>query len=416
MKILILGLNYAPENIGIAVYTTGMAEYLAEQGHEVQVVAGQPYYPSWNIMSGHNAWLYKKSNENGVKITRVPHYIPSKPTGVKRMFHHISFAFSALFPMVSRAISTRPDIIINIAPSLVGAPVAKFAAFISGAKSWLHIQDFEVEAAFATGLLKSDNKLARLALWYENAILKSFDIVSTISVQMCKKLKEKGVKGDKIVEFRNWADIETIKPLDRSSIFRKKWNITTKYVALYSGNIANKQGISIIVDAAKKLHHRNDLTFVICGEGPNRVNLEKQANSLNNVRFYDLQAKEELNELMGLASVHLLPQLKNVVDLVLPSKLANMLASGRPAVVIAAKGTGLANEMEGCGLVVDPEDVLSFSLAIEKIIDNPALYDMYKKAARSQAEKRWFKNMILAQFEANLCNFSECSKIKETSE
>lgn len=49
MRLLILGFNYAPEKIGIAVYTTGMAEALAAEGHEVRVIAGQPYYPARKI-------------------------------------------------------------------------------------------------------------------------------------------------------------------------------------------------------------------------------------------------------------------------------------------------------------------------------------------------------------------------------
>ena len=51
IKVLILGINYAPEKVGIAVYTAGMAEALAEMGHDVQVVAGQPYYPGWKVMT-----------------------------------------------------------------------------------------------------------------------------------------------------------------------------------------------------------------------------------------------------------------------------------------------------------------------------------------------------------------------------
>ena len=68
MKILILGLNYAPEKVGIAVYTTGMAEFLAAKGHKVDVVCGQPYYPGWRIMEGHSAWRYSQTEENGVKV------------------------------------------------------------------------------------------------------------------------------------------------------------------------------------------------------------------------------------------------------------------------------------------------------------------------------------------------------------
>lgn len=402
MKILILGLNYAPEKVGIAVYTTGMAEYLSAKGHQVQVVSGQPYYPSWHIMKGFSAWRYNKAQENGVKITRVPHYIPAKPTGIKRLIHHASFAFCAFFPMIGKAMRYRPDVIITIAPSLIGAPVAKIASMLSGAKSWLHIQDFEVETAFATGLIKSKNFLAKMALAFENFTIKKFDRVSSISPQMCKKLAEKGVQSEKITEFRNWADIEAIKPLDRPSSYRKKWNITSKHVALYSGNIANKQGIDIVIDAAKSLQHHKDLTFIICGEGPNRTNLEQQAVGLLNVQFHDLQPKENLNELMGLATIHLLPQIANAADLVLPSKLANMLASGRPIVATAANGTGLAEEVEGCGIITPPKDAKAFAGAIELLMNDEDLYQRCCTQARLRAKSNWARDIILSEFEENI--------------
>lgn len=397
MKILILGLNYTPEKVGIAVYTSGMAEALVESGHEVKVVAGRPYYPGWKIADGQNGWTYKKSTENGVSITRCPLYVPSKPTGLKRILHHFSFRVWSFFPMLRAALFWKPDVILSVAPSLIAAPVATFASKLCNARTWLHIQDFEVEAAFATGLLENKNLFGKFALCFETNILRKFDTVSSISPQMCSKLIKKGVSENAIYEFRNWADTNAIKPITRSSKYRKEWNITSDHVALYSGNIANKQGISIIIEVAKKLEHRKDLTFVICGEGPNRKNLQKAAEGLSNIRFYDLQPKENLEELMNLATVHLLPQLKNAADLVLPSKLTNMLASGRPVIATAMPGTGLADEVEGCGLVVDPENSDMFLKAIEKLLDNKTEYNNFSRAARQRAETRWSKDTILAR-------------------
>ncbi|SEQ53569.1 colanic acid biosynthesis glycosyl transferase WcaI [Devosia sp. YR412] len=410
MKLLILGLNYAPEKIGIAVYTTGMAEALAGMGHEVQVIAGRPYYPAWKIMEGHSALTYGRSIEEGVDVTRAPHYIPKQPSGLKRLLHHSSFAASTFFPMLWRALTWRPDVVITIAPSLIAAPVAALAARASGARSWLHIQDFEVEAAFVTGLLNKDSGVGRTAEKFELRLLRQFDTVSSISPQMCAKLIEKGVSGDRVLEFRNWSDLDVIRPLAAPSTYRTEWNITTHHVALYSGNIANKQGIEIVVDAARRLKHRTDLTFVVCGEGPNRANLEAQAADLGNVRFHGLQPKERLSDLLGLASIHLLPQIAGAADLVLPSKLTNMLASGRPVVATALQGTGLYDEVEGCGLIVAPEDGKALSGAIATLLDDSALSTAYGKAARQRAEQRWSKRAIMAGLEKRLHKASSATQ------
>lgn len=399
MKILILGLNYAPEKVGIAVYTTEMAESLVEMGHSVKVVAGRPYYPAWEPLDEGASFKYKTGNQNGVELIRCPHYIPENPSGMKRILHHLSFRVSSFFPMLKAALSWKPDVVMTVAPSLIAAPVALFASRVSGAKSWLHVQDFEVEAAIALGLLSKKTFAAKLARDFENGILGKFHKVSSISPQMCRKLREKGTAEEVIYQFRNWADTDAIKPLQRPSHFREKWNISTQHVALYSGNIANKQGISIVVDAARQLSSRDDLTFVVCGEGPNRKKLEKRAEGLNNVRFFDLQPKEDLEELMNLATVHLLPQLSDAADLVLPSKLTNMLASGRPVVATAEEGTGVATEVEGCGILVEPGNLDAFSAAIKECIVDDKNREKFGKMARQKAIKVWDKSQILGGLE-----------------
>ena len=105
--------------------------------------------------------------------------------------------------------------------------------------------------------MTAEGKLAHLARGFENCVLELFDTVSTISPQMCSKLEEKGIPEERVVEFRNWADIEAIRPMSESSPYRIEWGIATPHVALYSGIIANKQGIEIVVEAAKRLKDRD---------------------------------------------------------------------------------------------------------------------------------------------------------------
>ncbi len=402
LKILVLGLNYAPELVGIAIYTTGMAEELARRGHEVRVVAGKPYYPAWKVPDQFRGGWRRRTRENGVELVRVAHYVPAKPSGAKRLLHHASFAISSLLPTLAASRQMRPDVVLTIAPSLIAAPVAKLASLFSGAKTWLHIQDFEVEAAMATGLIDNGNLAARLARWFELKVLSLFDRVSSISPAMCRKLVDKGVTPGRVFEFRNWADIAAIKPLSGPSPYRVEWGITAPHVALYSGNIGNKQGIEIVVETARLLKHRKELVFVVCGQGPNRSNLEAQAADLDNILFRDLQPKERLGDLVGLATIHLLPQLAGAADLVLPSKLTNMLASGRPVVATAATGTGLAGEVEGCGLIVSPGDDAAFANAIERLLDDDALREKLGVAARNRAEQVWDRERIIDGFEAQL--------------
>lgn len=399
MKILFLGLNYTPEEIGIGLYSGDMTRAWVEAGHDVRAVVAAPYYPAWKVFDGYAGKGWQRSTENGVDLTRCPLYVPARPSGAKRIFHHFSFLASALAPMVSAALGKKPDVVFTVAPSLIAAPLAWLAARLSGAKCWLHIQDFEIEAAFATGLVDQGGMASKLGLWFERTVIGLFDHASSISPQMCAKLVEKGMPRERVYQLRNWADIEAVRPYEGVSPYRAEWGIETPHVALYSGNIANKQGIDIVLDAARQLRHRKDLTFVICGQGPNRANLESIAADLDNIRFHDLQPRERLNELLGMATVHLLPQIAGAADLVLPSKLTNMLASGRPVVATALPGTGLADEVEGCGLITPPGEVLPFANAIEMMLDDHALRDTTGATARSRAVERWSRPAILAQLD-----------------
>ena len=397
MNILILGLNYAPEPVGIGPYTTGTAEFLAAAGHDVTVVCGKPYYPDWKVQEFYRNSGVFSSVESGVQVCRVPIYVPSKPNGSRRLIHHALFAFRAFPEMLRAARAKKPDVVMCIAPSLISMVAARAVARMFGAKLWLHVQDFEVEAAFATGLLPDGGWLAKAARAFEKWCLKR-GMVSTISPQMCAKLHELGLSGNCTYEFRNWAYIDNIRPLEGPSIYRERWNITTPYVALYSGNLGNKQGIEIIPEIARILVRRRDLTFVICGNGASRERLIAAAEGLGNIRFYDLQPVEMMSELLGLATVHLLPQIAGAADLVLPSKLANMLASGRPVLATAHPDTGLAREVEGCGCAVLPGNASAMVQTLEMLLDNEEARLQLGSFGRKRAEERWGQQKILASF------------------
>lgn len=398
MRILILALNHAPEPIGAAVYTTGLARELASRGHHVEVVCAEPYYPAWRIFDGYaNRW--RTDVEDGVRIARCPLYVPAQPSGAKRVLHHLSFALAALVPTLARAIRTRPDAVWTVAPSLVAAPVAWAAARLTGAKAWLHVQDFEVGAAVATGLIPSTSLSARLARTVERTIMRRFDALSTISPAMVARAAGI-VPRERITEFRNWADLDPAAPPPGD--FRAEWGLGDRTVALYSGNLANKQGVEIIPEAARLLAHRDDIRFVVCGDGSARADFERAAATLTNILLKPLQDRADLPRLLATADLHLLPQRADAADLVLPSKLTNMLASGRATVATAAPGTGLHAEVAGCGLTTPPGDAPAFAAAIERLADDPALRQTYAAEARRRAAARWDRRAIIDRFERDL--------------
>ncbi|MDP9056067.1 MAG: WcaI family glycosyltransferase [Pseudomonadota bacterium] len=408
LRVAILGINYAPEEIGIARYTTDMAVALAARGHHVEVIVGKPYYPQWTIYGPYRKRGWHRDVERGIRVTRCPHYVPAVPNGPRRIAHLASFAVSALGPALRLAFrrgSERPQVIICVVPALLSVPVAWLAARLARAKLWVHVQDLEVETAFATGLIADSGIIARLAQAVENGLLRLADRISTISPQMCAKLLQKSIEPARVVQIRNWAEpAPAPAPGDTGDTLglRESWGLGGQHVALYSGNIANKQGIEILIEAARISAHRTDISWVISGEGPNRERLEKLATGLDNVQFHDLQPTGRMPELLAMADVHLLPQIPGAADLLLPSKLTNMLASGRPVVATTTMGTGLYDEVEGCGVTTPPGDAASLARAVCELIDDPERRQVLGVAGKHRARKRWGREHIIDRLEKEL--------------
>ena len=160
----------------------------------------------------------------------------------------------------------RPDLVLLVEPTFCCAPQALLTARLAGAKAWLHIQDFEVDAAFELGDLTFSRGQA-LAQTFERWLLRKFDRVSAISGQMVSRLLLKGVDQSRCVHFPNWVDTRAIFPLPNPSSLRRKLGIAENaIVALYSGSMGKKQGLDLLVDVARRLRHRSDLRFVFCGD------------------------------------------------------------------------------------------------------------------------------------------------------
>jgi colanic acid biosynthesis glycosyl transferase WcaI len=113
--------------------------------------------------------------------------------------------------------------------------------------------------------------------------------------------------------------------------------------------------------------------IIFCGDGVSRKKLEDQCSGLNFILFLDLQPAESLSEFLKMADIHLLPQRADAADLVMPSKLTGMLASGRPILACANSGTEVASVVQCCGLVVPPEDPESFYKALSILIADSTL-------------------------------------------
>ncbi|MBA2964805.1 MULTISPECIES: WcaI family glycosyltransferase [Ramlibacter] len=403
MRILIHGINFAPELTGIGKYTGEMAAWLAAQGHNVRVVTAPPYYPEWKVRQTYSGWRWRTESGAALQIWRCPLWVPQRAGGLKRIVHLLSFALTSL-PVMARQWIWRPHVVWVAEPALACAPATALLAALAGGKSWLHVQDFEVDAAFSMGLLKG-GRLKRMALVMERWLMRRFDRVSTISGRMMDLAASKGLASDRLVFFPNWVDISLIQP-QKSSSYREELGIAADtVVALYSGNMGNKQGLEILSDVARILRNNASITFVFCGDGTGKPDLVQRCEGLPNVRFLPLQPLRRLSDLLALADLHLLPQRADAADLVMPSKLGGMVASARPVVVTAAAETELADVVERrakCGLVVAPEDAQAFAGAVLQLAGDPSTRAVMGANGRAFAERELDRDAVLKTFESEL--------------
>ncbi|QPF87122.1 WcaI family glycosyltransferase [Bradyrhizobium genosp. L] len=399
MRILLIGINYAPDLIGVAKYNTELCESLAADGHEVRVITAPPYYPDWKIPAAFPNSYFKARNVGGVRVTRTPIYVPARPSGARRLLHHASFALTSVVPILREAFSWRPDIMLSVAPSLMSAALVPVVARRVGAKSWLHVQDFEVDAAFDLGLL-SNGSLRKSMLKVEASILRSFDRVSSISSQMVGRLKSKGVAAEQTAEVRNWIDTVAITPGSKRTSYREALGLgEDDVVALYSGTMSAKQGLDLVIEAAALLEESHPrIHFILAGEGPHKARLVEMGAGRSRVHFLGLQSNERFNELMATADIHLIPQRAEAADLVLPSKLGAIFASGRPVIAMAGQGTGLAAEVEGAGLVIPPGDSRALASAICRLSEDPAICAQFAAEGRSRSIERWDRQTIVRRW------------------
>lgn len=402
MKILIYSLNFMPEITGIGKYTGELASYLSTNGHTLKVVTAPPYYPNWKVDKSYSSVYYKREKNNHITVIRCPLYVPSKVSGIKRIVHLLSFAVSSCPIMLANSL-WRPDIIITIEPPVAISPASLVTAKLCGAKSWIHIQDFEVDAAFNLGIVPF--RFRKYVEQIERFLLSKFTRVSTISENMIKKLSTKGVPSDKSVNFPNWVDTQVIFPRVGSNPMREQLGISEgSVVALYSGNMGEKQGLEIILEAARQLNGAKDFVFVMCGTGAAYERLRATSDDLKNILWIPLQPVERLNDLLNMADIHLLPQRADVADLVMPSKLTGMMASGRPVLATALEGTQIANTLKHSGKIVPPADVNAFVNALCELAQNKEVRERLGAEARQYAVDNWDKGNVLRQFEQSLKN------------
>lgn len=400
MRILIYTYNYFPEPIGIAPLVTELAEGLVQRGHQVRVVTGMPNYPQRRIYEGYRGKLYLTELTNGVAVQRSYVWVRPKPTLLDRLLLEMSFVGTSFIHALR---GKRPDVIFITAPPLPVAVPAALLGWIHRTPIILNLQDILPDAAVHVGLLKNP-KLIHIFERLEQFAYRIATKTSVIAEDFVDHLLQKGVPAHKIVQIPNWVDVNFICPLPKAdNVFRAEHQLTDKFIALYSGNIALTQGLETVIEASSRLNHIPDIAIVIVGEEQALQRLQQYCEDCgaHNVILLPLQPRDKLPEMLAAADVGLVVQKHNVISFNMPSKIQVLLASGRAIVAsVPANGNAAkAVEQSGGGIVVPPEDPDALASAILELYYQPEKVKMLGEKSRQYALAHYTLQQALDQYE-----------------
>lgn len=399
MRILVLAINYWPEQIGIGPFTTGRCEYLAARGHEVVVCTALPYYPDWNIAPAYKRRFLLREEHNGVTILRCCIYVPKRVTSLRRVLHEGSFISTSL---VRALVQRRPDATLVVSPPLGLGLSGVILSRLWSVPYVLHVPDLQPDAAVDLRMLNR-GLLVRSLYAFERFAYRNAALISTLTEPMRQRIISKGIRPDKVRLFSDWPAPELFKIAldDKGANFRRAHALDKNFLVLHSGNMGYKQALDVVLDAAELSRNDTEIAYLLVGNGAAGKSLEQRASTLalSNVRFLPLQPHSDFMDLLAASNIALITQQCTVADIVFPSKTLTVMAAGRPVIAAVNAESEVAKVMTDAraGLVVKPENPWELFNAIEMLRNNPTERLAMGRRGREYARARWDRDRILAQ-------------------
>ena len=374
MRVLVFTSYFYPEKTGIGVTATDCARFIKSYGHDVTVVTAMPFYPEWRIHDEYRGKFLCTEELEGIVVKRHWLYVPERLSTLKRIIYELSFGSLAFV----RLLFSRYDLLIIISPPLSAGVVAVVVNMLRRKKLWSYIKDIQPDAAITLGMLRNKFVIA-VSRWMEKVLYQNSDKVLVLSEGMKRNIAAKDVASEKLEVVPDSIDIDELyckSAHDRAiSRFRKKYNLQDRFLVLYSGNLGVKHNVEIIVECAQRLAADKEIFFAIVGQGASRPRLEEMIaeHKLENVGLFPLAERVDLPDMLCSADVLLAPQRREVIDIVVPSKLLSYLGSGRPVIASAHPDSEAATILttHDAGILIPPEEPDELAAKVQKVKSEP---------------------------------------------
>lgn len=393
-RVLIIGINYAPEPTGISPYTTAMSEELVRRGRQVRVLTSYPHYPWWRVPDEYRS-LPRSSSVNGVRVTRLRHYVPKAPRTITRALFELAFGLRAAFSRWGR-----PDVIVLVSPAIISSIVAIVRARVQRVRTITWVQDIYTlgvaEASSGTGA----GMIARL----ERGLANASDRVVVIHDRFRRVFVERLGARTPVDVVRNWSHVPEISGERREQTrARHGWG-DEETIVLHAGAMGAKQGLENVVLAAREASRRGArIRFVLLGDGNQRARLEAMGADPR-LLFIDPLPDGEFRDVIAAADVLLVNERAGLTEMSVPSKLTTYFATGLPVIAAVDESSTTHDEMvaAGAGPVVAAEDPSALVDAVVALASDDDAARRYGVAARSYRREVLSASAAADAFERSL--------------
>ncbi|MEN2740520.1 glycosyltransferase family 4 protein [Microbacterium sp. X-17] len=367
-RVTVLGLNYPPEPTGISPYTGALSRGLARRGFSVRVLTTHPHYPEWRVRAGYGQWS-RREQIDGVAVERMRHYVPARPTGVRRLVSEISFGTRLVFSRWGQS-----GAVVAISPALISTTMAAIRArlFHRDRPLVVWVQDLYTLGLAETG--QGGRLVGRMMGKLEGWLLRRAHHVVVIHERFADVVsRDFDIPSERVVVVRNWTHLPPFPDVNVDAA-RHSFGWGGHRVVLHAGNMGVKQGLDNVVEAARLAAERGDaVRFVLLGDGGERERLEALGAGIPTLQFMRPLADEDFAKALAAADMLLVNEKPGVAEMAVPSKLTSYFSAGRP-VVAATDATGItAAEIARAeaGVIAPAGDPAALLAAVAELASDP---------------------------------------------
>jgi glycosyltransferase involved in cell wall biosynthesis len=370
MTVLIINRFYWPDESATAVLAADLAEDLAAAGHEVHVLCSR-----LSVLRP-AARAVPEETRRGVRIHRLFSCAFGRAGFSRRLADLLSFH---LFLRLRGPAVCRPHVVFVMTDPPLAATAALYIARRHDAPVVQHVDDVYPDVAVALGQLRPRGLPARLSAEINRRAMTKCARLLALSGRMAAILRGQGLPAEKITVLPPWADGRLLRPVPHAeNSFRRELDRgPDDFVVMYAGNMGRCHPFDAILAGAEALAADQRVRFVFVGDGAQRPKIEAfmRRRPAARIQLLPYQPRARLAEVLSAGDVHLITQDARTDGLIVPSKLAGILAVGRPVVFVGPSGGDLADTLTArrCGFVVSETDEKELARCLQSLRDDPAL-------------------------------------------